>query len=257
MNRSLLVFLFGLSLIFNVFFIIGAMTWRTSADDAEAAIIEDVVDRLELDNRQADAFQYLRKADQEETGLIQEQLRMNHDSMLEILASETPDINRLRTLGNEVIELRSELHKVHMENHLGLVELLSPSQRRRLAEQIPNGRHDRRGPYKPRTFSDEIIKKYDADGNGALDKAERRDAREFAKQRHQSRRERGREIQKRFDLDNDGKLDSEEENAMRLFLLENGMENPPYPPRGRRNGPPHHHPPRHDDQGFESSGSFF
>ena len=90
MNRSILTFLLGLSLIFNVFFIIGAMTWRPSEKETEARIIKDVVDRLELDDRQADAFRYLRKADQEETGLIREQLTVNHDTMMRILASEAP-----------------------------------------------------------------------------------------------------------------------------------------------------------------------
>lgn len=259
MNRSILVFILGLSLIFNVFFIIGAMTWRTSVkktEIVETAIIKDVVERLELDNRQADAFQYLRKSDQEETGFIREQLRMNHDVMMEILASETPDINRLRTIANEDIELQSELHRVRMENHLGLVELLSPPQRRRLAEQIM-GRPDRRGPREHRTFSDDVIKKFDLDENGELDKMERRAAREFAKQQHRSRRERSRELHQRFDLDKDGRLDREEEDAMRLFLLENGIENPPHSPPGRRNGPPHHHPPHHGDSDSKPAGSFF
>ena len=245
MNRPVLIFLLGLSLIFNVFFIIGAMTWRTSAAESEAGIIKDVVDRLELDTRQADAFQYLRQADQDETGLIREQLAMNNDIMMEILASEMPDINRLRTLARQDIELRSELHKVRMENHLGLVELLTPRQRQRLAEQITHGRPPHRGPREPRKFSEDVINRFDLDGNGQLDKAERREAREFAKQQHRDRRERARKLQQRFDLDKDGRLDHEEENAMRMYLLENGMEYVAPPPPGRRDGHPPHHPPRH------------
>lgn len=243
MNRSILVFLLGLSLIFNVFFIIGAMTWRTAAEESESVIIKDVVDRLELDSRQADAFQFLRRADQEETGLIREQLAMNNDIMMETLASDSPDINKLRTLAREDIALRSELHKVRMENHLGLVELLTPFQRQRLAEQIVRGRPTRHEHREPRTFSVDVIKRFDVNGDGQLDKMERRNAREFAKQQHRARRERTRQLQQRFDLNKDGRLDREEENAMRLYLLENDMEDLPMPPP-RRDGHPPHKPPR-------------
>ena len=257
MNRSTLVFLLGLSLIFNVFFVIGAMTWRISEVDNEADIVKDVVDKLELDSRQADAFRLLRKADQSDTRVIRDQLTANHETMMEILSSETPDINRLRTLANEDIELRSELHKVHMDNHLGLVKLLTPQQRQRLAKKLIDGRPARHGGRDRRVFSDEIIKKFDVDQNGKLDKDEWHQAREFSKQQHRARRDRVREIQQRFDLDKDGRLDREEEDAMRLFLLENGMENPPHPPPGRRNGPPRDNPPHHGDSGTAPLGSFF
>jgi len=72
-----------------------------------------------------------------------------------------------------------------------------------------------------------LLKKFDKDGDGKLDKQERHAAREFVKSRRAEGGKEGRHakhalrrarILKRFDKDHDGKLNNQERAAAREFL---------------------------------------
>ena len=82
------------------------------------------------------------------------------------------------------------------------------------------------GPKKHGKKREALLKKFDKNGDGKLDKQERHAAREFLKSKRQEggkegragKREMGRKILKRFDKDGDGKLNDQERAAAREFL---------------------------------------
>ncbi|MCH2132488.1 MAG: hypothetical protein MK116_01935 [Phycisphaerales bacterium] len=255
MNRSLLVFLLGLSVLFNVFFIVGAMTWRVSEEDNNSQEIATVVDVLGLDARQADAFRAMRAQYQTEAMVIGEQLRRVRTMLAEELASESPDIYELRRLTELETGLQSERREIGTDQFAHLIDLLSPEQRRTLGHRMmgPHGRRGRHVP--PHEMERRALEKFDVNGDGLLDEQERAAAREFARDQHEQRRQRRREAERQFDADGDGKLSPEEQEAFRQHLLEQredrdgpGRRRPgdrPPPDHRHRDGRPHgdHHPP--------------
>ena len=75
MKRSTLIFLLTCSVLFNLFFIAGAMVWNS--EDASrprvrshAAAINRIVSEMGLDRRQQAAFEALRREYEEESGLL-------------------------------------------------------------------------------------------------------------------------------------------------------------------------------------------
>ena len=70
----------------------------------------------------------------------------------------------------------------------------------------------------------ERLKKLDKNGDGKVDEAERKSARETASQRAKDNRA---EILKKFDKNGDGKLDAEERKAMREAMKGKGKDSTP------------------------------
>jgi Ca2+-binding EF-hand superfamily protein len=65
-----------------------------------------------------------------------------------------------------------------------------------------------------------LLERFDHDGDGRLDDAERAEAERFLEQRRRERELRRAEMMRRFDVDGDGRLNAEEREAMRRWLQE-------------------------------------
>jgi len=239
MNRSILTLLLGLSIIFNVFFIVGARTWRPS--DLEQTDVKEVADVLALDTRQTDVFRSMRQEFKTEVAVLSQQIHRVRSMIAEELASEQPDTTRLRMLTEQETALQAERHAVSTSQFTEFIGMLSPSQRRQLGRRLM-GPHDMGHP--PRELERMAIERFDLDGDGLLDEEERKAAREFSRQMHKSRKAHRRELEKRFDLDGDGRLSPDEQEALREHLLEQ---------RSRRSGDQRnrgHRPPTPDRPGM-------
>ena len=257
MNRSVIVFLLGLSLLFNVFFIIGAMTWRVDATTMEDGEIQEVTDTLDLDNRQTNAFKSMRHEFRTESAVLRQQIRRIRAMIAEELASENPDTIKLRMLAEEENDLQAERHQLGTNQFTDFIGLLSPDQRKRLGHRLmgPPGHG-----HPPEELERRAMERFDLDGDGLLNEEERFAAREFARKMQRERKAQRREMERLFDFDGDGKLSPEEQEALREHMLENrpqrggdrrGHGNRPHPPdRSDPHPPPHGHPPHGPPPGF-------
>ncbi|MDP7070108.1 MAG: periplasmic heavy metal sensor [Phycisphaerales bacterium] len=237
MKSRLLLVLLILSLIFNVFFLIGAL--RQPAKRNAMAELARVAHELRLDDRQAERFGELRDSFRGEAGVVGEELREVRQAIRDALASESVDtaaLEQLMARESELIASRRELAAGHFGR---FVDLLTPQQRHDLGRRLHGGRGERPGD--PHL----LVQKFDADGDGALDDVEWREAHRLMEQRRDKRAVRREELRRQFDLDANGELEPEEREAMRAWLLEQGFSPPQdgprrHPPRGDgpRGGPP-------------------
>ncbi|MEE2907541.1 MAG: periplasmic heavy metal sensor [Planctomycetota bacterium] len=255
MSRSILFFLLCLSVLFNVFFIVGAMTWRVSDTTSESGEVNKVVQVLDLDTRQADTFRTMRKEFRTESAVLGQQLRRLRSMIAEELASDQPDVERLRLLTEQESLLQAERHVVGTNQFTDFVGILSPDQRRQLGRRLmgpPGSGHP------PEDIERRALEKFDVNGDGLLDEQERATARDFARQMQAERRAHRRQLERRFDLDGDGQLSPEEQEALRQYLLENrgqrgdrrGRGDRPHPPDRRNAPPPGGNPPSGPPPGF-------
>ncbi|MDG1838358.1 MAG: EF-hand domain-containing protein, partial [Phycisphaerales bacterium] len=93
----------------------------------------------------------------------------------------------------------------------------------------------------------QVVAQFDADGDGKINDEERIKAHQAMSRRREQGHRRRAEIREQFDTDEDGLLSPQEHDAMRAWLLEQGLE-PPRNGARSRGGPPRrgeHRPPRH------------
>ena len=240
MNRNTLIFVLGLTLLFNIFFVAGAMTWRVPAVTDETREATDVARKLGLDERQKEAFTSMRRQFETESAVIRQQLLRIRDRISEELESDTPDVEQLRHLSAQESSLLAERRNMGVDQFTYFVDMLSPNQRRDLGRRLSG--HPRGRRVSPEDLEKRAVEKFDTNGDGVLDDAERQQAREFARQEHEQRRMRRDKIRMQFDQDGDGTLSPEEHEAYRKHILENRESHHRHrPPHDR---PPHDRPPR-------------
>jgi len=243
MKVPLLSALLALSVIFNIFFIAGAM--QPNRPEDPIASITRVANELSLDQQQADRLSELRASFREETALVREELHEVHDAIGAEMASESPDGTKLRTLMQREAALIGE-RRAAAQQHFGhFAELLTPEQRHHLGRRMhpEHGRRDHRAdpPY--------VADRFDADGDGVLNESERAEARKSVEIRRNQQATWRAEMRQKFDENQDGRLDANEREAMRAWLLEQGITPPDDsrdehrrrrgggPPRGGPRGP--------------------
>ena len=212
MTRSTLAFLLGLSLLFNIFFIAGAMTWRVPAEVNEATRVSRIVTELGLDGQQEEVFKSMQQQFSMESAVIGEQLSRVRQMISAELESDAPDVEELRNLSSQEASLLTDRRTMGVDQFTYFVDMLSPKQRRDLGRRLsghPRGRHE-----SPRKMEQRAIEKFDSNGDGLLDDAERKNARAFAKQEHEKRRMHREQTRMQFDLDGDGSLSSEETRGL-------------------------------------------
>ena len=247
MSRSILAFLLGLSVLFNVFFIVGAMTWRVD-DAGDQSEVTEVADFLSLDTRQVDAFREMREEFKTHAVVLGQQLRRIRSLIAEELASEYPDIAKLQRMTEQEAALQAERHAFGINQFADFIEILSREQKRQLGHRLMGPPEKHRPPEEIERMA---IERFDQDDDGLLNEEERKAAREFARQTHEARKKHRRELHQRFDIDGDGRLSPDEQEALREHMLEqrakrkgdrrNRGHRPP--PHERQNRPPQHGPP--------------
>ena len=239
MTRGPLIFLLVLSFLFNIFFVMGAMTWRGEETQQTAASVDSVIRKLDLDQRQAEVFRSLYSDFKLQSAVIGEDLSRIRRSIGRQLEQDTPDINRLRELAAEETALRAERHEIAGDQFTHFVDLLNPAQRRTLGHRLMGSPRPPRPPVGE--FERRELAIFDQDGDGSLNPEEREEARRFHRHRMEMRRQHRLQEERRFDANGDGRLSLEEQAAYRDFLL-NLPDRPPrdFGPAGR---PPHEHRP--------------
>lgn len=236
MKRSTLMFLLGISVLFNVFFIFGAMQWDTDeqSERNRVQLIERIVSTMNLNQQQRDAFVDLRTEFEEETSILTQRIHDIEAMISEELRNEDPDLDALGALVQQEMALRNERRQAGSVQFERFLEFLTPEQRKLLGDRIE--RYRPRGPVSRKR----MLEQFDHNKNGQLDPDERDEANALMERRRQDRQRREDGLHKQFDLDKDGFLSPDEEQAMHDWLKSRERRNG----RGGRNGsgPPPHGP---------------
>ena len=233
MNRRTLLVLLCCSVLFNVFFILGAMQWRPKEDARKSRMttINQIVAEMDLDDEQRGLFEQMRTEFEAESELLSQRIKTLQNSIATALNTDEPDLEQVDALVRQQAALRHERRRAGSERFEAFLAILNPEQRhalgRRMQSHRPPGSH---GP-------DRALKKFDLNKNGELEADEQKAADEFMEER---RRRRGKDLgalHDRYDLDGDGFLSPAEERALHDAQR----------PRPRRRGGPHGPPPPKGD----------
>lgn len=231
MKNRTLVILLGLSLIFNVFFIFAAM--RHQPPRGPMAEIHQVANDLDLDHRQVERLTELRQNFTEESALIRRDLAHAREQMATLLEAESVDAESMRNLLAIESELQHRRRELAGRQFGHFLELLSPKQRHDLSRRM---HQDQRTRHRDGDFPAHMLERFDGDGDGSLSEEERSQAQTHLDRRHQRQSKWRREMQRKFDADNDGSLSAEEREAMRNWLLEEGLTPPDHGAEGSPQG---------------------
>ncbi len=232
----LVVALFALSLIFNIFFVIGALGKRPPR--GPLAEITQAAQELDLDAQQSSRFGELRAEFRAEAALIGQELHQIRQEIAEQLDAESPDSQQLAELMQRESELISQRRRTATQHFGHFVDILTPSQRHDLGHRM----HPKHGPSERPADPPQVVAQFDADGDGKLNDEERIEAHQaMARRREQDYRRRA-EMREQFDADEDGRLSPQEREALRAWLLEQGLESP------LNEGGPRGRPPRRGDR---------
>lgn len=226
MKRPILHILLGCSIVFNVFFIFGAMQWRPLDEQrpGHAGMINRVVDTMNLDEEQRAAFKAMRDDFEAETAVISGQINELETALAKLLASEDPDLEQVDALVQKKTALRNERRRAGSERFESFLAMLTPEQRHELGRRMEQHRPERRHDDHQR-----VLDRFDQNGNGMLDPEEQREADAFLEQRRAEReRPMDGSLFNRFDVDEDGFLSPGEAAELGAFLQSD---------RPRRGGP--------------------
>ena len=237
----LVVALFALSLIFNIFFVIGALGHRPPR--GQLAEITQAAQELDLDSRQSSRFGELRAEFRAEAALIGQELHQIRQKIAEQLDAESPDSEQLAELMQRESELISQRRRTAKQHFGHFVDILTPSQRQDLGHRM----HPKHGTNERPADPPQVVAQFDADGDGKLNDEERSEAHQAMDRRRERNYRRRAEMREHFDADGDGQLSPQEREALRAWLLDQGLGSPRNE-GGPRGGPPRRgdrRPPRH------------
>lgn len=241
MKTRILIALLALSVIFNIFFIAGAIQNNRPRPNDRVANIMRVASELGLDTQQTDRLQELRASYQADTEIIRGELHEIRDAIGAEMASDTPDGSALRTLMQRESTLLDQRRDAAQQHFAHFVDLLTPEQRHELGRRMhPAHAH---GPRQNRNDRGPVPMRFDADDNGTLDADERAEAQRSIEHRREQQSTWREEMRVRFDTDQDGRLNAAEREEMRAWILEQGFSPPSdgrrHENRRRRGGPNH------------------
>ncbi len=210
MIRSLVWFILALSLLFNAFFMAGAWWVRGEVSNGDR-VVNLVAADLDLDEPQAALFAELRKSVEADQQAYEEGIALLHQQLITELSRDEPNLQGVRDLVDQEADLRQQRSRGRSERFNDFVRMLSPEQCRKLSRRVG---HSRRG----RARWQEVLRKFDTDGDGQLNDEERAAAQEHINERRKHHEERRREMHERFDANGDGQLDDAERAAMREWM---------------------------------------
>jgi Spy/CpxP family protein refolding chaperone len=195
---------------------------------------------LELDPAQKEIFEQLRQSMREEEAVLDQAMAGVRGTLAEELQNDEPNIDRLRELIARQGDLMQQRRVGAANRFADFLNVLTPEQTRVMARHMlrnmprpgEGGRDGKGGPGK---LPAEIVRRFDADGDGVLNDSERASAQtEFEMHRREWEARRA-ELRQRFDADANGELDRAETALMRQWLIEN---RPRDRERGRDRGGP-------------------
>ena len=226
MKQRALIGLLALSVLFNIFVLLGFARARRAAETAisEEKVVQQVAAELKLDPAQAQRFGELRSSMRRDTAKLNESLSIIRQRMMTELRAESPSIETVRQLVDEETEMLRQRRMLGAETFERFIKELTPQQRQAMNRRVARN---------PRGIPPHIVKRFDADKNGTLDQAELDAAMaqpDFGRQNRSPRRPPPMTWQ-RFDADQNGMLDAQELAKMDEFWRERPRQSPDRPDR--------------------------
>ncbi len=231
MKHNLLLFAVVLSVLFNVFFVAGYLKARAeAAPDVPAAVSRE----LGLNTTQAALFKQLRETGRADAELYEDSITLVRRELVDQLNSDH-DPDRVAEIVDREADLRRQWRLAEAMRFSDFVRSLEPQQRRALFSRMKcaeskHGRHE------------ELVRRFDGNGDGVLDEQERQVARNHMRMRRAERERQGRsgppgmgrrgsrsagvdrrvrhELIKRFDANGNGRIDDQELEALLAWLGE-------------------------------------
>ena len=239
MKRSILAFLFVLSILFNVFFVLGAAVKSRPAvadEPQQSDLVQRVADRLQLTSEQQWMFSELRENFENETAVLSQHIALVRGSIAaELEAGDSPNLERLRELAEREAELHKQRRLAGAQMFKEFVSVLTQQQREKLGHRIGPARS---GPgMRPLDLN-----RFDTNKDGTIDPDELEAAQSRFNERCQELHRGRPDWSRRFDINQNGQLELDEQKAMRE-AIRNRHERGPGPGEGRDG----RRSPRHDD----------
>lgn len=179
-HSSLLILLVG-SLAMNLFTVAGYFSAQREAPVSDPAAL--VASELGLNDQQTDRFRALRAEMNEMVESYRGSQALLKQELMDEIKSDSPDTARIRELLTQNAEFERQLREDGAQRFGAFVSDLAPEQRqtlfRALHHQRPNRSHDRR------------LARFDTNGDGRLDEAERAAASEYYQQKRRQDGRRG------------------------------------------------------------------
>lgn len=247
-SKALLVAL-GVSMLFNVFVLVGFARARTQHPRGpmnDSRMIERMVSDLNLDERQRNVLVSLRDDQRKQAEEFNENLALIRENLNAELRNSSPDLEAIRELVADEAELFHQRKLAGADMFGRFLSELTPDQRQKLRDlQRPPHRE-------PPKLGPRIIERFDVNRNGRLDPDEMREARQEMERRRRDMHGTGLgappapgspphssssgaplppPFWRQFDADGDNKLDEHElgrlEQARRQRLREGNREPAP------------------------------
>ena len=228
MKRNALLAALGLSLLFNIFVLVGFMQSRSKTAQAadEPKRLEQLARDLNLNDSQAQLMQRLREDQRRQSALIDENVAVVRQEIAAELRKASPDLDRLRTLVDQEADLYRQRRQINAELYSRFVGGLSPAQRQTLGQRAD---HPARTPQVPHR----ILERFDRDHNGRLEPEEWQWARQEMERRRRDfpQPPRPNFNWREFDANRDGRLDESE-----IAAMERSRPQRPRPPADQPRG---------------------
>ncbi len=215
MKRNLMWLALAMSVLFNVFFVVGFARARAQLELVESSngASRVVASELDLNDEQRAVFSTLRAGMRDEMSAYRDEIVLTQAELAAELGKEKPDLERVRNLVARKADLDGQRQLIAVRRFGEFVDVLSPEQCRRLSSRVHHGppgagRHAR------------LLERFDSDGDGELNEQERAAAREHMESRRQEWESRRQKMLERFDANGNGRLDPEERDALREWRLQ-------------------------------------
>lgn len=177
----------AVSVLFNVFFLAGYVHVRTGFPGPPPSdeVTERVRDQLGLDEAQTALFADLRRDVQEDAEVYDGGIALVRQELAEEWSSGSRDLDRFAAIIDREADLRRRRQLSAASRMIDFSEALTPPQQRDLARTL--SREEKR-----RLRREQMLERFDANGDGELDRSERAAAREHVRARQAEREQRWR-----------------------------------------------------------------
>jgi Spy/CpxP family protein refolding chaperone len=193
MKQKWLIWALCLSLVFNMFVLLGFVRARTNqgarippptmTDVRPAAADFGVIAReLKLDEQQRAVFRSMQEERRRTSAETEQSLMLVRQSIREEISREQPDVARIRELVHEETDLLRQRRMAEATMFSRFMDELRPEQRRAFKSKMAQSAQQHERPV-PR----QMLEMFDHNKNGHLDADELREARQEMQRRRQQR----------------------------------------------------------------------
>ena len=184
MRSKALLAAMGVSLLFNVFVLVGfarARTQHPHRPGNDPRMIERMVRDLNLNQQQRKVLESLREDQRRSAEEFDENLALIRENLNAELRNQSPDIDRIRELAAEEADLFRQRRMAGANMFGRFLSELTPDQRQKLRDlqRPPHRDLPKLGP--------KIVERFDVNRNGLLDPEEMRAARQEMERRRRER----------------------------------------------------------------------